>query len=349
MSKIIGIEQGNPDITSKIKDIVLKQIVPERKDEIENLFNTYSIQIRSQSGVTSYRAESGMNTVFLSDQTLIINNLITKFFYQALKENSCLLFCDAIQRNLIKAYPIKNLKLLEKLKNILFWNEEIKTFESYILDDSFFTSTVEEMFKEPITDEEKCIRDLNFISLAFIVLHEFAHIIKGYGSTIEDELLCDKYAREFIFEKIDNYILSENDKKIDNAKNKMINKRFTGVNTAHLIIGIVEQISHTEKKTHPELKVRLKPFLDLAKSFNELDYNVTPFINEFNKIDSQIFTNLSAPHKAMILRALCEYCGPVSFWNTLACSIMLLLQIKGIAGKISPSVEQFCFDNLELI
>ena len=38
MNKIVDIEQGNPDITDKIKNMVLKQVIPERKNEIDKIF-----------------------------------------------------------------------------------------------------------------------------------------------------------------------------------------------------------------------------------------------------------------------------------------------------------------------
>lgn len=351
MNKIVDIEQGNPDITDKIKNMVLKQVIPERKNEIDKIFE--NLQIRSQAGVTGYRAEANSYAIFLSDQTIIINHLITELFYKGLKETACKIFTRTIENKDIDFFPLQDIQQLDIIKNVLSWSEEEKEFKWHILDDSFITHTVEKMFEEPISVEERCIRDLDFISLSFIVLHEIGHLVKGYGSSPEEELKCDEYAREFILGDVYNYILTERDNKLTKPRARVINKRLTGLNTAHFIIGIVEQLLDVRNRTHPPMSDRLYPLLERAKSFEEINYDVSEFTQKACELMcTEIIVKGTKGNSIFFeneLRKIYDNHGPMTFWNTLAASLMALFQIKNIKPIPSKDTMAFCFNNVKLL
>jgi hypothetical protein len=110
-------------------------------------------------------------------------------------------------------------------------------------------------------DEAKAVREMYGMACGWAILHEVQHA-KLHESTdrpdnsIDEERMCDAYALEFLFSKIENYSLLKNEPE----------ERVRGKRAISALVGLyfVAKLSHQETQTdsHPSIKERIKMLFD---------------------------------------------------------------------------------------
>lgn len=259
------------DLNANLKKIVFEMIrsgAPERATELSEMWETYAPEFIYSGDKPNFVLEAGAyRSLRLTDRTL---RLIWMFGYIAWKTLH-------LYGGLIHVYSAKeavfDVDEIETDPEHESLNSEIqsllKKFHDFKATASVADCEWPSLVPAPAhcrptnDDEETAVYDLVGMAMVYVFLHELKHIqfssdLMAPPCPIKEELMCDKYARSFLFEKVANYSKTSGD-----ALEKVISKRAMAVALASFLIF---ELTPTEARygtdSHPPIGQRIRHVLD---------------------------------------------------------------------------------------
>lgn len=315
------------DITEDIKKTFI-EVVPEKKKKINKLFLDYQLNFQITDNMNNSYIEECPYFIKLSNKTAFLIYLSTKLFYKLSICNAGNILEQALTNSTFK-FDINN--------DEYSYIQEVNSWEGISFEEkikaSRLHSVFNEMFNQPHSIEERGIRDLFFMSLSFMLLHEVGHKIFN----TDDEMMCDKYAIDFITDKIDLYKCKNNE-----TPKAILNKRLSSILLGYFAIAVRENMNVFTNNSHPVFGKRIEPLIEYAKK--SLSFNV----DKLRKTLSDYIKNKENINENRIKTLISNNCKEY-FWPMLTVSIYFLSKQKGININTQLSIIDFCISNYTLI
>jgi hypothetical protein len=245
-----------------LKDMIF-QAVPEQREELERVWDEYSPQFDFATDKPGFEIQG--TSYFGRGQIVLTNRSMTSLWLLGFASGkSACAYSDVLDKtdtfdySRIQAVPQTRQDEAD-FSSIIRSAEELLNIEN--LEDFNWPPKIPlPTGVRPDSDQEAVVHDLISMATAYIFLHEVQHIQYHDADLTphEEELGCDKYARELMFERIEEFAKTSGDR-IDLLKTK----RGMAVAMASFFIFV-----HTSKKdwagteSHPALMIRMKAFSD---------------------------------------------------------------------------------------
>ncbi len=238
--------------------------IPERTDELNGLWDEYSPQFNLTDDKPGFCLEAGpWGLVLFTYRTVEILWLLGFASWKAMYSYSTLLFSlqvsngvfDMAQTNAISDQPDID-KEYDRVIDAIYELANIEDSSNFKWPDGVPTPTE----SRPPNDEYAVVFDLIWMATAYVFLHEIQHIrLRKDGvtlSSLDEEMECDKYARELMLVKIPEYSASSG-----YSIDKLKTKRGKGMClAAFLLLVITPQELWRGSRSHPSLADRISAF-----------------------------------------------------------------------------------------
>ncbi|MEZ7207156.1 phage exclusion protein Lit family protein [Pseudoalteromonas sp. DY56-GL79] len=235
---------------------------PERREELEKLWEEHSPQVNQASDKEGFTLEAGSFGLILFDYKTMCNLWLFGFSTQ----EAFNLFLPYLYLSQITKIPFNPHILTEddsKSSHALRIDEIIRAIralkEAGSIENINWPSSVPKPDSGKPSDLNGSMAfDLLCMVAAYCFLHEFRHVqIRNEGKVLdihEEEFECDSYARDFLLGKIDEY---SNTTGYD--KDLLINKRSMAMALASVLLYVVTPEAYWNGSlTHPAISERIK-------------------------------------------------------------------------------------------
>lgn len=259
------------DLNAHLKQTVFEMIrcsAPERKDELSDMWKTYAPVFVYSSDKPNFVLEAGAyGSLRLTDRTLCLIWMFGHIAWKTLHLYSGFIHTHSANGAVFDVAAIEtdseHKHLNSEIQCLLQKFHEFKTVDS-VADCEWPTSIPAPAHRRPTNDyEQTAVYDLVGMAMVYVFLHELRHIqfssdSMGRPDPKEEELMCDKYARSFLFEKVKNYSAESGD-----DLEKVISKRAMAVALASFLIFELTPINaRYGTNSHPPISERIKHVLD---------------------------------------------------------------------------------------
>jgi hypothetical protein len=254
-------------LNSDLKQIAYGMIrsgAPEREAELSEMWEKYSPVFLYSGDKPGFVLEAGAyGSLRLTDRTL---RLIWMFGHIAWKTLYLYSGLIHVYSKSGAEFEVDELEkesshgqLNSEVKYLLQKFHELKSVES-VSDCEWPTSIPAPATRRPTDDgEQTAVFDLVGMAMVYVFLHEIRHIqfnsvTEGRPEPIKEELMCDDYARAFLFEKVAKYSAMSGD-----DLGKVISKRAMAVALASfLILELTPAGGLYGSESHPPIMERIK-------------------------------------------------------------------------------------------
>lgn len=251
------------------KDAVIelfKGVMPERNEEIEDLWNKYDPNIFVVDDARSITLNSTRERIKFNPKMMDIFWLIGFSGWRAIECYSPYVLCSSSMGQTVADLIQDDKKLIEIERDYKERRATIKSLINAIsIDDIRWPPDLPRPSANRAALESlqyKAAYDLTLFAVAFTLLHEFHHVmldIDGQrpNDQREEELLCDVWAREMMTVKLEQY-----SKRHGHSYHEVLRKRSMGLALAALILhDITPECGHSGNCDYFPLQVRLKALL----------------------------------------------------------------------------------------
>lgn len=189
-------------------------VTPEREQEVYKLWKTYDPTVRLENDIPGIRLAATSNNLFFNPKTMDVFWLVGFSAWRAIECYSPALILatktnQSIDQLLLQDNDIPQIERLykERLSAAQKLIGEETTDESFWPPDIPTPSTEMDSIQ---TSSDKASFDLTCMSVAFMLFHEFKHVMFGQDGNRptdlrEEELQCDVWARDFMTSKLNQY------------------------------------------------------------------------------------------------------------------------------------------------
>jgi hypothetical protein len=245
-------------LTTAIHDLIL-EAAPERKKELGDLWEQFKPQFDHAADKPGFQIEGGaFGLIPFTERTMGQVWLLGFASWRAF-EAYCpyTLLCNEIVPAEMSNAP-GQAEADEALDAVLAKVEELRTIDDVTRFQ--WPAHVLEPTATPKTVEERAVVDLLKIASAYVFLHEVRHVMfRDAGDAPEneadEEIACDRFAREFLLDQIVEYSRSSG-----YDKDSVSNKRLAGLAFGALILLHITS-DWSGSKSHPSLALRLRELI----------------------------------------------------------------------------------------
>lgn len=253
------------NLLNKVK-LNISGAVPERKKELEELWEKYSPQFEISHDKPGYNMDAGFGKLITFNQRTIYQIWLSGFS----SWRAFVTYSPPIFLSIIASKPISK-ELLDHPKqhdSENLYSRSLKEIEEINKIDSLQNFTWPHDIPHPKNFDsndipQKAVFDLTVMAAAFAFLHEIRHIqIKQEGKNFDiytEELNCDLYAINFMTNKIEEY-----SSETGYDYNSVLSKRATALAViSHLFLAKTSLKSWNGTDTHPPLNKRIGQIVDV--------------------------------------------------------------------------------------
>ena len=247
---------------------IIRSGAPEREAELSSMWETYSPEFIYSGDKPNFVLEAGAyGSLRLTDRTL---RLIWMFGHIAWKTMYLYSGLIHVYSSGDADFDVGEIEtdseqkhLNSEIQSLLGKFHEFKEVEC-VADCEWPASIPAPAHSRPTEDNEQtAVYDLVGIAMVYVFLHELKHIQfssdpDNRPGPLEEELLCDDYARSFLFDKVAIYSKMSGD-----DLEKVVSKRAMAVALASfLIFELTLPEARYGTDSHPHFKDRIKHVLD---------------------------------------------------------------------------------------
>ena len=246
----------------------IKEIVPEKKDEINKLITKHSLffkAVKDSPNIKFCAQSDGNITIHTQSLTRFWAHTYAYFVLYDCKQN-------VGWQNKI---DFENDKAATEAANLLKWavNLDVNKLDTHVQFDmnasypGVSIKPFEVIDGNPIS---VCARDITFFAIGFILLHEIAHLELTHcpdhdldtGIAIQQEYQADMWAAHFVMDRIDNYLSEEYPGDLTAYEN-VFKKRMLSITACNNWLVKTECYNGiSQSKSHPPMFERLSKIID---------------------------------------------------------------------------------------
>lgn len=239
---------------------------PEREAELSQMWDAYQPNVNQVSDRSGFTLEAGSFGLVLFDHKTMCQIWLLGFVAQY----SFILYSPYLILSQINGWSFSPDDTSIEQEAIKINNEISALYETMInlkeaenIDFITWPSGIPRPYDgKPSDVNGSMVFDLLCMAAAYCFLHELRHVqLRNLGDTsdpIQEEHECDKYARDFLLEKIENYAQQSNyDLEL------LKNKRGMAIALASILLLVVTPESHWEgSTTHPSVVSRIQELVN---------------------------------------------------------------------------------------
>jgi hypothetical protein len=245
------------ELTKAVHQLILES-APERRDELENLWNKYSPTFARASDEAGFKMEGGpWGLVLFTPRTTCQIWILGFAAWRAFEAYCPYVFLRIPITPSAMSDDPNQVKAEKALNDDLRKVRELKKIQN--LEEFTWPSDMPEPGPAlPATTRERAIVDLIKLATAFTFLHEVRHAMfiddGNSPSKLDEEQECDRFARDFLLEKVSEYCASTH-----YDQEGVLNKRLMGITLGAFVI---LEITPGEKRggtdEHPPVAARFR-------------------------------------------------------------------------------------------
>jgi hypothetical protein len=258
---------------------LIKEVVPERKEEIDELIIKHSLNFKAVEDSPEIRF------CVRSTGEITINTQALERFWAHTYAYYALYECK--QNGWQNEIDFKNNNLATEAATLLEWAVALDT-QTLDTRKCLYPDVSIKPF-EVVEDDSLsvCARDITLFGLGYILLHEIAHLEQQHSvdlnndraTAIQQEYEADMWAAHFVMDKIDVY-LNENYSGDTNAEKIVRIKRMLLITCcSNWLVKTECYAGISQSKTHPPMFERLGKIIDeFVSDDNDLSWGMTALV-----------------------------------------------------------------------
>jgi hypothetical protein len=246
---------------------LLRGAVPERADEISGLWSQYGHGVEIAPSAKSVTMNADGKRIRFDTKTIDFFWLLGFSVWHAVE-----VYSPALMLATVTGSPLEQMLNVdaERGQYELEYRQRIASAQSLMMTEHTADISWPVDVPEPTSDREalgniqqRVVFDLVALALAFVLLHEFRHVMfcvdqSGPSTLPEEEIACDAYARDFMTSGIAAYAQTQGHNFADVQQ-----KRAMGIALAAMIIhAMTPTHAHWGNRQYPPIAERLTAMID---------------------------------------------------------------------------------------